>query len=483
MISSLLVLALAAAPTVSVQFDGPLKQGLTTIAQKGGLNVIVVGALDEPAQIHLTDASPQEALETVARVYGLEVTKQGSLYVLRRAPAGAPVAVTPPAPLTPTPLVPLTPPGSPTPTVAPTPVVAPTPPGAPVPMVAPTPPVGLAEPKTPEALEAEREAIEAERERVERLTEQLDAEAERKAEALAERDEAAARLAEARQEHLSARARNGELTSTGGPVVVKAGDTVKNAVAYGGPVVVESGARVSGDAVAFGGDVVLKDKAEVSGDAVAFGGRVLREGTATVRGEEVSFGGSGIASAMAAHAVKANQAVTPADDDERSPLSLATFLVQFVVFFVFGFVLMVLAPQRMKGLEAAVRTQPVVSGVVGFLALLLALPLTLFLLITIIGIPVAAVMWLALAFVVPMGLAAIANAVGTAMPLGRVRRTQAMVLAVGLFTLLVAMQVPVLGPLLMSLAVCVSLGAALRTRLGAMPRGLPVADSVQQLGV
>jgi hypothetical protein len=460
MLSSFLVLALAASPTVSVQFDGPLKQGLTTIAQQGGLNVIVVGALDEPAQIHLTDASPQEALETVARVYGLEVTKQGSLYVLRRPVAGA--------------TAPAASPPSPVPPVAPV---------APVALTPPTAPAAPSEPKTAEALEAERDALEAERARLEGLTEQLAEDAERKAEAKAERDEAAALLAEAKQEHLSARARNGELTSAGGPVVVKAGETVKNAVAYGGPVVVESGARVSGDAVSFGGDVVLKDQAEVGGDAVAFGGRVVREGSARVHGEEVSFGGSGLASAMAAHAVKANQAVAPVDEDEGSRLSLAGFLVQFVVFFVFGFVLMVLAPQRMKGLEAAIRTQPVVSGVVGFLALLLAVPLTLFLLITVIGIPVALVMWLALALVVPMGLAAIANAVGTAMPLGRVRRTQAMVLALGLLVLMVAMQVPVVGPLLMSLAFCVSLGAVLRTRLGATPRGLPVAEPVQRLGV
>jgi hypothetical protein len=465
MLSSFLILALAASPTVSVQFDGPLKQGLTTIAKQGGLNVIVVGDLEEPAQIHLTDASPQDALETVARVYGLEVTKQGSLYVLRRPVAGATV------------------PATPVPSGAPAPPVAPVGPLALTPPVPPTSPTPAAELKTAEALEAERDVMEAERARLERLTDELADDAERKAEAKAERDEAAAMLAEAKQEHLSARARNGELTSAGGPVVVKAGETVKNAVAYGGPVVVESGARVSGDAVSFGGDVVLKDKAEVGGDAVAFGGRVVREGVATVGGEEVSFGGSGLASAMAAHAVKANQAVKPVDEDEGSRLSLAGFLVQFVVFFVFGFVLMVLAPQRMKGLEAAIRTQPVVSGVVGFLALMLALPLTLFLLITIIGIPVALVMWLALAVVVPMGLAAIANAVGTAMPLGRVRRTQAMVLALGLLVLMVAMQVPVVGPLLMSLAFCVSLGAVLRTRLGATPKGLPVAEPVQQLGV
>jgi hypothetical protein len=82
-----------------------------------------------------------------------------------------------------------------------------------------------------------------------------------------------------------------------------------------------------------------------------------------------------------------------------------------------------------------------------------------------------------------MGLAAIANTVGTAIPMGRVRRTQAMVLALGLLLLLVAAQVPVLGPLMMSLAVCVSLGAALRTRLGATPKGLPVAEPVQRLGI
>jgi hypothetical protein len=456
MISLLLAVALAASPNpVKSEFEGTLKQALTKIAQEGNLNVIVVGELEERTYVHLSDVSAEEAIETVAKAYGLEVTKQGKLYVVRRAAVKAAE-------------------GAPVPPVAPLPLVAP---------VAPIPPVAPAMPKSAEQLEAERTALEAERERLEQLTETIEEEAARKAEAQAERDEAAAKLAEAKQEHLTAKARNGEVVSSGGPLTVKSGETVKNAVAYGGAVTVEPGAKVTGDAVAFGGDVVIKDQAEVSGDAVAFGGRVVREGGAKVGGEEVSFGGTGIASAMAAHAVKANQAVTPTDDDEGKGLSLATFLVQFVVFFVFGFVLMVLAPQRMKGLESAIRAQPVVSGVVGFLALLVAVPLTLFLLITIIGIPVAAVMWLALAFVVPMGLAAIANTVGTAVPMGRMRRTQAMVLALGLLLLLVAAQVPVLGPLMMSLAVCVSLGAALRTRLGATPKGLPVAEPVQRLGI
>ncbi|MCA3013461.1 MAG: hypothetical protein INH41_13845 [Myxococcaceae bacterium] len=424
MLSMCLVAALAATPTVSVQFDGPLKQGLTTIAQQGGLNVIVVGALDEPAQIHLTDASPSDALEAVARAYGLEVTRQGSLYVLRRANEA---------------------PRAPTPGGAPAEGTSPGSAGEPAAPTAPTP-AGPAQ-------------------------------AGGEADGAGPDDDERPAPGEARE----ARAHGAERISAGGPVVVRSGETVKHAVAYGGPVVVEPGARVVGDAVAFGGDVVLKDASEVGGDAVSFGGRVVREGAATVKGEEVSFGGAGLASTMAAHAVKANQAVAPADDDEGSGLSLASFLVQFVVFFVFGFVLMVLAPQRMKGLEAAVREQPVVSGVVGFLALLLAVPLTLFLLVTVIGIPVAAVLWLVLALVVPMGLAAIANALGTSLPLGSLRRTQAMVLALGVLALLVVTQVPVLGPLAMSLAVCVSLGAVLRTRLGTTPKGLPVPERLQHL--
>ncbi|MBL8921607.1 MAG: hypothetical protein JNJ54_22290 [Myxococcaceae bacterium] len=456
MLPSLLALALAAGP-VSVQFEGPLKQGLSAIAEKGGLNVIVVGELAEPAQIHLTDVTAEEALETVAKVYQLEVTKQGKLYVLRRATANAQAAPAPAA-------------------AAPSP-----PPVAPSLVINTTPGKDQTSPEVKQLL-TEVEKLEAEQRRLEHETERLADEAERREELAAERDEKLNELVEKKVEHDKVLGRvKGEAVSAGSPVVIAAGEAVKDAVAYGGPVVVESGARVTGDAVAFGGDVVLKDRAIVEGDAVSFGGRVVREGNATVKGEEVSFGGSGIVSSMAAHAAKASNATSAHEDDKSGGLSIAAFLVQFVVFFVFGFLLMVFAPQRMKGLESAVRSQPVLSGVVGFLALVVALPLTVFLLITLIGIPVAALLWLALAFVVPMGLAAIANAVGTAMPLGRVRRTQAMVLAVGLFALLLVAQVPVMGPLVLSLAVCVSLGAVLRTRLGATPKGLPVTESVERL--
>lgn len=428
--SSLLALALAAEPMAvnSVSFEGPLKQGLTTIAERGGLNLIVVGDLAEPARIHLTDVTAEEALEAVAQIYQLELTRQGKLFVIRPKPAAPAAAAQDPK-------------------------------------------------STVKEIIAEVERGQKELETLMEQAEALEQEQER-AEAAAEANPAAAAPAPLAEKTES------KGTASTGPVTIKSGTSTKEAVAFGGPLLIEKGAKVRGDAVAFGGDVTLQDGAVVEGDAVSFGGRVLREGSAVVKGEEVSFGSSGIASSMAAHAVKASNAVDPeANDEAAHGLSLAGFLVQFMVFFVFGFLLMVFAPQRMKGLESAVRNQPVISGVVGFLALLGAVPLTLFLVVTLIGIPVAGLLWAALALVVPMGLAAVANTLGTSVPMGRVRRTQAMVLALGLLVLLLVAQVPVLGPLVLSLAVCVSLGAVLRTRLGATPKGLPVMESPERLGV
>jgi hypothetical protein len=483
----LLAFVVSASPSISLQFEGPLKAGLKAVADKGGLNVIVVGNLDEPAQIHLAGVSAEEALETVAKVYQLEVTKQGKLYVLRRVAGSAETPVSPAIPTPPTP---------------------------------PSPPMALSgsgsKDSSIETLEAEMKKLAAEQRRLERLSDTLEskaglgasqlekearrieqeleakeAEIEARAEALEAQVEAEAEkaLAEAEAEAEAAEADAEALkdsrdsTSRGAPLVVEASKPVQNAVAYGGPVIVERGARVFGDAVAFGGDVVVKDKAHIGGDAVSFGGRVIREGSAKIGGEEVSFGGSGLATSMATHAVKATRAVEKKSDDEPSGLSIAGFLVRFVVMFVFGFLLMVFAPQRMKGLETAIRNQPAVSGAIGLLAFLGLVPVTVFLLVTIIGIPVAALMWLAMTFVVPMGLAAIANTIGSMVPLGRVRRTQALVLAVGILVLLLSSHVPFLGPLLFSVAACVGLGAVVRTRVGSMPKGLPVAESAEQLGV
>ena len=473
MLSMMAAMALTAAP-VSMEFEGSLKDGLKQLAQKSGLNLVVIGDFDERVNLNLPGVNGEEALETIAQAYGLQVTRSGKaadgkLWVIRRGQL---------------------------------PVV--------VPLNAP-PAADVAR----EAADRAREAAELARQKAEEVREKTDlvreASQDAKERALEAADQAreaaetaseqAQDAAEAERDRLEALKDQGQAqtelsraeaelerhrVSTGGPVTIEKGSHVDTAVAYGGPVIVEEDAVIDGDAVAFGGDVVLKKGAIVEGDAVSFGGSVVKAEGAVVHGESVSMGGSGIGTAVARNVVKSQRSARVSDaqdaDDSRSGFGrgVAGFLLQFAVFFGLGFVLMMFAPQRMKALEATIKAEPGKNGLAGFLGLLATIPLTLMLVVTLVGIPLAMMLWIVLALFVPVGLAVVANAVGARLPTGNLRKTQALVLAIGLFALLLVGHVPVLGPLVMAVAVFISMGAIIRTRFGQNSRSTPMLDPMSQ---
>ena len=237
--------------------------------------------------------------------------------------------------------------------------------------------------------------------------------------------------------------------------------------------------------MAFGGDVILKKGAVVEGDAVSFGGSVVKGEGSVVHGESVSMGGSGIGTAVARNVLKGQHSarVNEAQDSEDSKggfgRGLAKFLLEFAALFGLGFMMMMFAPQRMKALESTIKADPVNNGLAGLLGALALFPLTLILVVTLVGIPVAMVMWAALPLVGTIGLAAVANVVGSKLPTGKLRKTQALVLAVGLFAMLLSMQVPVIGVLVFLVAAAISFGAIIRTRFGQSSRGTPMLDPMQ----
>jgi len=500
---AMMTAVLLASSPVSLQFDGPLKDGLKQLAEKSGLNLVVIGEFDEKVQLNLPNVDGPEALETIALAYGLEVTRKGAasnLWVVRKAGGAIPKAP---------------------------PVLA----VAPVP---PVPPVAVATPNVNSdalrsAAETAREEAEQAREEAERIREKLESlrgasaearekvqealeQAREKAQEAAEEArekaeearEAARDQAEALRESAQAQAElsrekarlvreqmalQRHKVSTGGPITIEKGTRVEAAVAYGGPVIVEEGAVVDGDAVAFGGDVVLKAGAVVEGDAVSFGGTVVRDDTAVVRGDAVSLGGANFGAQVARNVVRKERAeragAKDAADEADSPSSnggrgFAAFLLQFAVFFGLGFLLMMFAPNRMKALEATIRAEPAKNGLAGFLGLLATVPITAALVVTLVGIPVALMLWILVALFIPAGLAVVANAVGAKLPTGRMRKTQALVLAVGLLALLLVGHIPVLGPMVLAVAVFVSMGAIIRTRFGQTGKGLPMLDPLQQ---
>ena len=493
MMAMMAAMALAAAP-VSMEFDGSLKDGLKQLAQKSGLNLVVIGEFDEHVNLNLPSVNGEEALETIAQAYGLQVTRAPSskMWVIRRAEAPPPVM----------------------------PVTG----GVPVPLV---PLKGLSPEAAREAADQAREAADQAREQAEALRQKAEsmrnatedarekaqqaaedareqaqeaaeaareqaqeaaelareqaqeaAEAEReKAEALREQSQAQADLSRAKAELERHR------VSTGGPVTIEKGSRVDTAVAYGGPVIVEEDAVVDGDAVAFGGDVILKKGAVVEGDAVSFGGSVQKAEGATVHGESVSMGGSGIGTAVARNMVK-QQKVAESDEagDSKGGFGrgLAGFLLQFAALFGLGFMMMMFAPQRMKALEATIKAEPVKNGLAGLVGLVTLLPLTAILVFTLVGIPVVLVMLPTLVlFIIPVGLAALANVVGSKLPTGKLRKTQALVLAVGLFAMLLALHIPGLWVLVLLVTAAISFGAIIRTRFGQNSRGTPMLDPMQ----
>ncbi|MBL9038742.1 MAG: hypothetical protein JNG84_09530 [Archangium sp.] len=265
----------------------------------------------------------------------------------------------------------------------------------------------------------------------------------------------------------------GDLVSTGEPVVVEAGSTIDSAIGYGGPVILERGAVVTEDAVAFGADVVVGDGAVVEGDAVSFGGRIVKQGSGRVLGREVAMGGAALGKVISTRAVKHDDEALRAPSESSR---VASFFASFALLFGLGFIFSVIAPQRMARLEASIREAPVKNGAIGVLALVGTLPATALLCISLIGIPVAMVLWVCIVVAVPLGLAMVANVVGAALPTGRLRRTRALILAVGALVTVAVAQIPVVGPAAYILASFVAVGAMLTTRLGQPLVGLPTPE-------
>ncbi|MHB8876038.1 MAG: hypothetical protein ACYC8T_20300, partial [Myxococcaceae bacterium] len=271
-----------------------------------------------------------------------------------------------------------------------------------------------------------------------------------------------------------------------GPVVVGEGQVVDSAVSYGSSVTLKPGAVAEGDVVAFGGDVVLEPGSVVEGDAVSFGGKVDKAEGAEVEGDVVSFGGFG---AVVAKGVTLSAKHDSDADDERDrepragrshgvSFSPTSFILRFAMLFGLGFLFLMFAPARMKLLEGELKRDPVKCGLTWLLGAVVLAVMTVLMAITIIGIPAVLALWTVVGLGLAMGTAAIASDVGLRLPVFRAKKSQAVVLAVGLLALMLLAKIPVVGTLAIILVLLVALGAVIRTRFGQPARGTPQPDTV-----
>jgi cytoskeletal protein CcmA (bactofilin family) len=447
---------LAAAPsvkTIDVSFRGTLRDALKRIAEDGGINVVATGDLDTSVEVHLKGVTAAQALRTIARTYSLRMDEDGSIFTLRpmtatekeSAEKGATASAAPPVP-----------------EPANTPATPPVPAVPPVGLVPPMPPMPPLPPQiSPDDLDPSEI-----KERV------------RKEVRKAQRHSKGARDVSVRGQSLEVK--EGEAVDNavvyGGNLTVK-GTVEKNAVVFGGNMDVYG--TVEGDATAFGGNVILHPDAIVEGNVASMGGTVIRDEGAQVEGSTESFGGGNIGALVAGEVKNSlKKELRGKDEDEDherdSGGGLPGFILKFAALFGLGFLGQLFFPNRMKDLSAEIKARPFKSGLTGFLGLLALFPISLVLCITLIGIPVAGVLLLVSMLVMTLGLTAVASELGMKVPVLRGRKTQAVVLALGLLILLAVGAIPGLGGLVMFLAAMMGFGAAIRTRFGNRPpRGIP----------
>ncbi|HZJ56182.1 MAG TPA: STN domain-containing protein, partial [Myxococcaceae bacterium] len=90
------------APRITLKSHGTLREIAEHIATEGKLSVVVRGDLDEDAEVFFQNVPADEALETLARAYGLSLERRGNIYTLRPRAEGSPppklVAPVPPVP-------------------------------------------------------------------------------------------------------------------------------------------------------------------------------------------------------------------------------------------------------------------------------------------------------------------------------------------------------------------------------------------------
>lgn len=168
----------------------------------------------------------------------------------------------------------------------------------------------------------------------------------------------------------------------GGSVDV-AGEVRGDVAALGGAVTING--TVLGDVVAIGGSITLGPAAEVAGDVTAVGGSVTRARGSVVRGEISTIGWTEGLTWVWPHA----------------PwlvwrwISLPFTFLYVAGLFALALLVSAILPDHVRAVANAMEKQPERSVLIGLAALVLLIPFTLVLVLTIIGVPLLWMLFLA----------------------------------------------------------------------------------------
>lgn len=261
-----------------------------------------------------------------------------------------------------------------------------------------------------------------------------------------------------------------DVLTFGGDALVAAIDDVRDVVTMGGDAHVAG--RAYGDVVTMGGDAEISGL--VVGDVFTMGGNihVAREGS--VHGRLDAMGGEVVDERMgggmaAPPPLALMGGPTPMAGCAPTPHGVADFLgsgARHALLFLFGLLFLGLAPKRLRAISNVLVDRPGRATFAGALGAVGLPILCVALIITLVGIPVAAVVAFLGVIAGLAGLVAASMVIGAAIPWRRLSGRPVAQLAVGTVVLFLVSQVPWVGGVAWLLALVAGLGAFVLTRAG-----------------
>ena len=250
---------------------------------------------------------------------------------------------------------------------------------------------------------------------------------------------------------------NTNLIRFGGSVTVPENQVVENALAFGGSVTVSPNAKVVDTAIAFGGDVILQKGARVEGDAYSFGGKIVQEPGAIIGGERATFSD--------------RHGMMYGSNRGRSSFFAQYFFSTIfrtcsaVVAAILGLIVLQTSPQFLPNLATKLGQHPGLTALWGIGAIVSFVFATVFLAITLIGIPLIPLLSLTAVITALVGSLGVALFVGQRV-VGKGDRSLQQQFLVGLAIVTILTLIPFFGGLVVSLVNLFGLGIILLWQFG-----------------
>jgi hypothetical protein len=243
----------------------------------------------------------------------------------------------------------------------------------------------------------------------------------------------------------------------GGSITVPENQTVENAIAFGGSVTVSPNAKVVDTAIAFGGNVILEKGAQVEGDAYSFGGKIVQESSAIISGEKATFS-------------ERHGMMYDSDRGRRSFFTQYFFGAIFristaIVATILGLIILQTSPQFLPNLATKLRQHSGLTALWGIGAIVSFIFATIFLAITLIGIPLIPLLSLTVVSTALVGSLGVALFVGQCLVRNSNRSLQQQFL-LGLAIVTVLTLIPFFGGLVVFLINLFGLGVILLWKFG-----------------